>query len=92
MRAAFSLIVSGKNHRYKSIRYTAHVVVAIKMLPGSPTPFQVGLDIIADVVTTVAYFAIPIELIFFSRNYHAYIPKKYKPLVLMFALFIVLCG
>lgn len=73
--------------------YTRKLDIAtITMLPGSPTPFQVRLDIIADILIAAAYFTLPLQLICFLKGYHSHIPKKYQPLILMFALFIVLCG
>jgi ethylene receptor len=62
------------------------------MLPNTATSFQVTIDIISDVLTAIAYFSIPLELLYFLKHYPTTIPNKYKSLVFMFALFIVLCG
>ena len=62
------------------------------MLPNTATSFQVFVDVTADIAIAVAYFSIPLELLYFLKHYPTTIPNKYKSLVIMFALFIVLCG
>jgi ethylene receptor len=62
------------------------------MLPNTATPFEVTVDHISDILTAVAYFSIPLELLYFLKHYPTTIPNKYKSIVVMFALFIVLCG
>lgn len=62
------------------------------MLPNTATNLQVTLDFASDILTGIAYFSIPLELLYFLKHYPTTIPKKYKSIVFMFALFIVLCG
>jgi ethylene receptor len=62
------------------------------MLPNTATSFEVTVDVASDVLTAIAYFSIPIELLYFLKHYPTTIPGKYRFIVVMFALFIVLCG
>jgi len=62
------------------------------MLPNTATPFEVKIDFLSDILTSIASFSIPLELLYFLKYYPTKIPKKYKFIIIMFALFIVLCG
>ncbi|CAF1347996.1 unnamed protein product [Rotaria sordida] len=62
------------------------------MLSDTATSFQSFIDVTSDIFIAIAYFSIPLELLYFLKHYPTTVPNKYKSIVIMFALFIVLCG
>ena len=55
-------------------------------------PDLIGLMVIGDLLVALAYMAIPIILLWYVRQRPVSVPSPLRPLVGLFALFIVFCG
>jgi signal transduction histidine kinase len=60
-------------------------------MTGSPQDYYVSLfTVIADILISVAYFAIPVEMWFFQRNLPGPVPHQY--ILILYQMFILACG